>query len=77
MLGGFEALCRCYGLLPFQVRDGPVNLVGGGGGGEWKSDFWAFFFAAIRGLQIFFSGHVPCNFFGRGGEGGGLKLGLY
>ena len=39
-----------------------------------------FFFAAIRGLQIFFSGHVPCKFFfiviffGRGGEGG-VKIG--
>ena len=34
------------------------------------------------GLQIFFSGHVPCNFFFiviffRKGRGGGLKLGLY
>ena len=37
------------------------------------------FFAAIIGLQNFFSGHVPSKFlvmfFGRGG--GGLKLDLY
>ena len=60
----------------------------GGGGGEWKNKLLSnFLFAAIIGLQFFFSGHVPCNFFfivtffwkGRGGGRGEgeLKLGLY
>ena len=56
---------------------------GGGGRGEWKNDFWAIFFAAIIGLQIFFLCMCRENFFiviffseGEGG-GGVLKLGLY
>ena len=40
-----------------------------------------FFFAALIGLQIYFSGHLPCRFFYSNyfseGEGGGVKLGLY
>ena len=46
-----------------------------GWGGEWKNDFWAIFFAALIGLQIYFSGHLPCKFFYSNyfseGEGGG------
>ena len=38
-----------------NFRDGLVNLVEGGGGREWKSDFWAIlYFAAIIGLQFLF-----------------------
>ena len=37
-----------------------------------------FSFAAIIGLQIFFPGHLPCNFFFYNNfvsEGGGVKIG--
>ena len=38
-----------------------------------------FFFAALIGLQIYFSGHLPCRFFYSSyfseGEGGGGKIG--
>ena len=36
--------------------------------------FEQFVFAAIIGLSIFFSGHVPCKLSGKGG-GGGVKIG--
>ena len=58
------------------IRDGPVNLVGGEGGGgehgEWKNDFCAIYFASIKGLQFFF-----IVIFSEGEGGGGLKLGIY
>ena len=52
---------------------------GGGGGGSGRMTSEQFFFAAILGLQIIFSEHVPCNFFYRNffrkGRGEGVKIG--
>ena len=63
-----------------SLWDGPVNLVGRGREGWWWSGRMTseqLFFAAIVGLQFFFSGHNMCraiffysNFFLEG-EGGG------
>ena len=45
-----------------MIRDGPVHLVGGGGGiGRMTSE--QFFFAAIIGLQLFFLGICRAIFF--------------
>ena len=45
------------------VRDGPVNLVEGGGGSGRMTSEQFFFFAAIIGLQFFFLGMCRASFF--------------